>query len=243
MLKGRDCGDIVDMIRKSSSSPTSSKPMATKTQSDLETDASASIPDISVKSGEKGQTNPSDAKKSKSDLETDAKGSSSDSTPKLSTSTDGSVEIEHKSSGVFGGLTKLFFGKSAKVPNMQVGDKNVMHIGRHFDDSDEDDYMPDSSYDKTYQPPSNERPPTKLEIDKIASKIHGDYRNLGRQLKVPYNAVEQVVEDYRKEGMHEVTYQMVKKWQELNGDAATNVVLSNALHKMRRDDLSRYLRF
>lgn len=55
---------------------------------------------------------------------------------------------------VFGGLTKLFFGKSAKVPNMQVGDKNVMHIGRHFDDSDDDDYMPDSSYDKTYQPPS-----------------------------------------------------------------------------------------
>ncbi|XP_063440460.1 uncharacterized protein LOC134721406 isoform X1 [Mytilus trossulus] len=229
--------------RKSSSSPTSSKPMATKTQSDLETDASGSIPDISVKSGEKGPSNPPDPKKSKSDLETDSKGSSSESTPKLSTSTDGSVEIEHKSSGVFGGLTKLFFGKSAKVPNMQVGDKNVMHIGRHFDDSDDDDYMPDSSYDKTYQPPSNARPPTKLEIDKIASKIHGDYRNLGRQLKVPYNAVEQVVEDYKKEGMHEVTYQMVKKWQELNGDAATNVVLANALHKMRRDDLSRFLRF
>lgn len=42
--------------------------MATKTQSDLETDASGSIPDISVKSGEKGPSNPPDPKKSKSDV-------------------------------------------------------------------------------------------------------------------------------------------------------------------------------
>ena len=55
---------------------------------------------------------------------------------------------------MLGGITKLFFGKSAKVPNMQVGDKNIMHIGHHFDDSDDDDGMPDSHYDKYYHPPS-----------------------------------------------------------------------------------------
>lgn len=89
----------------------------------------------------------------------------------------------------------------------------------------------------------NERAPTKGELDKICSRIHGDYRNLGRQLKMPYNTVEQIVEDYRKEGMHEMTYQIIKKWQEMNGSEASNVALSNALHKMRRDDLSKFLRF
>lgn len=48
--------------------------------------------------------------------------------------------------------------------------------------------------------------------------------------------------DYRKEGIHEVTYQVIRRWQQLNGREATNIVLSNTLHKMRRDDLSAYLR-
>ena len=89
----------------------------------------------------------------------------------------------------------------------------------------------------------NERPPTRGELDKICSRIHGDYRNLGRQLQVPYNTVEQIVEDFRKEGNHEITYQIIRKWQELNGSDSSNIALSNSLHKMRRDDLSRYLRF
>lgn len=86
------------------------------------------------------------------------------------------------------------------------------------------------------------RPPTKEEIDKIADKISGDYRNLGRHLKIPNNNVEQIIEDYRKEGIHEITYQVIRRWQQLNGREATNIVLSNTLHKMRRDDLSAYLR-
>ena len=240
--------------RKSGSTRSHSQPSSTVIQKDL--DALASITSMSSKPSDPGKTKPSDPKKSKSDLETDAVGSSGDSSTRQSdtksstseskikqtSNKDGTVEIEHK--GTFGGLTRLFFGKSAKVPNLQVGDHNMMKIGGHFEDSEDDDdvYMSDGSYDKSYKPPGVSRPPTKEEIDKIADRISGDYRNLGRHLKIPNNNVEQIIEDYRKEGIHEITYQVIRRWQQLNGREATNIVLSNTLHKMRRDDLSAYLR-
>ena len=47
----------------------------------------------------------------------------------------------------------MLFGKGSKVPNMQIGDRNMMHINHPFEDSDEDDGMFGSSYDKSYKPP------------------------------------------------------------------------------------------
>lgn len=46
-----------------------------------------------------------------------------------------------------------------------MGDHNTMKIGGHFEDSEDDDdvYMSDGSYDKSYKPPGMTNP-TNLQV-------------------------------------------------------------------------------
>jgi len=75
----------------------------------------------------------------------------------------------------------------------------------------------------------SKQPVTRDHIRLIAPHVGQNWRQVGRRLKLTDGRLEQIDQDYHKEGMKEVVYQILLEWMRVNGSDARVGDLTNAL--------------